>query len=323
MKRKANFVAVALRVNRSASGARTRSFVALAFALAIIATGSAFAIGSTASALPAPPAQPPGLDHFLCYNASTPAGTTFPVIPSQLMSQFPGAINITQTSATVDLHCNPATKKVKSASGAVTKYKAMSPSWHLLCVAIDTSQSPDTHVVKVSDQFGEAKLTTGPPSQFCLPSLKTLTQSPSGAPVFTPPGPNEVTPDHFTCYTIENQTGGQPFTEIPPVVKVKDQFNTRPVRVQIGPPTMLCLPTQKTLESGPNAGQVTPITNATAHLLCFQVSGVPTPTVGTVFDENQFNQQPFNPQAPGPGYTPIEIGSVSSLCLPSYKKLIS
>jgi hypothetical protein len=83
---------------------------------------------------------------------------------------------------------------------------------------------------------------------------------------------------------------------------------------------MLCLPTKKTLEP---SGQVTPITNAMAHLLCFQVSGVPTPTVGVVYDENQFNQQPFNPAAPGPGFTPIEIGPVNSLCLPSYKKLIS
>jgi hypothetical protein len=300
--------------------ARGRSMAALSFAGALLAAYSAFVLAPSASALPAPPAQPPGLDHFLCYNASTPAGVAFPVIPSQLSNQFPGLMNVTQTSATVDLHCNPATKKVKSTSGAVTTYQAKSPSWHLLCVAIDTAQSPSTHVVKVSDQFGAAKLTTGPPSQFCLPSLKSL--GPASNPTFVPPAATETTPDHFTCYPIENPAGGQPFTQIPPVVKVKDQFTGGKIRVQVGPPTMLCLPTQKTLESGPDAGHVTPITNATAHLLCFQVTGIPTPTVGTVYDENQFNQQPFNPQSPGPGFTPIQIGTANSLCLPSYKKLI-
>jgi hypothetical protein len=241
----------------------------------------------------------------------------FPVLPSQLKNQFPGAINVTQTSATVELHCNPASKKVTSATGKVTSYPAKSPSWHLLCIGIDASQQPNTHVVKVSDQFGAAKLTTGPPSQFCLPSLKSL--GPASNPTFTAPGTSETMPDHFTCYPIENPTGGQPFTQIPPVVTVKDQFTVKQVRVQIGPPTTLCLPTQKTLE--PN-GPVTKITNATAHLLCFQVSGVPT-NQPLVFDENQFNQQPFNPKKPGPGFTPIQIGTANSLCLPSYKKLIS
>jgi hypothetical protein len=317
MKRNHYFIA-ALRPKRSPMRPNVRPFLALAFALAIVGTSSTLAFGSAASALPRPPAQPPGLDHFICYNASVPPGVAFPVLPSQLKNQFPGAINLTQTSAKVDLHCNPATKKVTSVTGKVTSYPAKSPSWHLLCIAIDASQQPDTHVVKVSDQFGAAKLTTGPPSQFCLPSLKSL--GPASNPMFTPPAASETTPDHFTCYPIENPTGGQPFTQIPPVVMVKDQFTVKLVRVQIGPPTTLCLPTQKTLE--PN-GQVTKITNPTAHLLCFQVSGVPTGTVPIVFDENQFNQQPFNPKKPGPGFTPIQIGTANSLCLPSYKKLIS
>jgi hypothetical protein len=318
MTRTHSFIAAALGSSRTAFRAKVRPFVALSFILAVIGTSSTLAFGSAASALPRPPAQPPGLDHFLCYNASVSPGVAFPVLPSQLKNQFPGAINLTQTSAKVDLHCNPATKKVTSATGKVTSYPAKSPSWHLLCIAFDASQQPATHVVKVSDQFGAAKLTTGPPSQFCLPSLKSL--GPASNPVFTPPAASETMPDHFTCYPIENPTGGQPFTQIPPAVSVKDQFTTKLVRVQIGLPTTLCLPTQKTLE--PN-GPVTKITNATAHLLCFQVSGVPTGKVSTVFDENQFNQRPFNPKKPGPGFTPIQIGTASSLCLPSFKKLLS
>jgi hypothetical protein len=318
MKRLRYFIAEALRPSRSALRANVRRFVALAFAFAVIGTSSTLAFGSAASALPRPPAQPPGLDHFICYNASVPPGIAFPVLPSQLKNQFPGLVNLTQTNAQVVLHCNPATKRVTSVTGKVTSYPAKSPSWHLLCIAIDVSQPPNTHVVKVSDQFGAAKLTTGPPSQFCLPSLKSL--GPASNPVFTPPAASEIQPDHFTCYPIENPTGGQPFTQIPPVVMVKDQFTGRLVPVQIGLPTRLCLPTQKTLEP---SGQVTKITNATAHLMCFQVSGVPPSNVPTVFDENQFNQQPFHPNKPGPGFTPIEIGTANSLCLPSYKKLLS
>ncbi len=317
MKRRPYFFAAARDRCRSAFRENARSLIASVFGLAVIAASSTLAFGSAASALPAPPAQPPGLDHFICYNASVPPGTAFPVLPSQLKNQFPGLIDLTQTSAQVSLHCNPATKKVTNAAGKVTTYPAKSPSWHLLCISIDASQQPPTHVVKVSDQFGAAKLTTGPPSQFCLPTLKSL--GPATGPMFNPPATSETRPDHFTCYPIENPTGGQPFTQIPPVVMVKDQFTVKLVRVQVGPPTTLCLPTQKTLVA---SGQVTKITNATAHLLCFQVSGVPS-NMPTVYDENQFNQQPFNPKKPGPGFTPIQIGTANSLCLPSYKKLIS
>ena len=208
-------------------------------------------------------------------------------------------------------------------TGKVTSYQAKSPSWHLLCVAFDAAQQPDTHVVKVSDQFGAAKLTTGPPSQFCLPSLKSLLPPASPTRCSLPPAVvARPCPTTSPATRSRIPTGGQPFTQIPPVVSVKDQFTTKLVRVQIGPPTTLCLPTQKTLERGPMR-PVTKITNATAHLLCFQVSGVPTPTVSTVFDENQFNQRPFNPKKPGPGFTPIQIGTANSLCLPSFKKLLS
>jgi len=284
-------------------------------ALVISFGGAAFAAGTSALALPPPPAQPPGLDHFLCYNASvSPAGPPFPVIPSQLANQFPNPILL--QGGTVDLHCNPATKKVVSAAGVSTIYPAQSPSWHLLCIGIQASQGGvDTHLVKVSDQFGAAKLITGAPSQFCLPSLKTL---PGVA--FKPPAAGEITPDHFTCYPVRPAgTLVQPFTQIPPIVKVKDQFTGTKVQVRVGPPSALCLPTLKALL--PN-GPVTPITNATAHLLCFQVT-TPAISAPLVFDENQFNQQPFNPLAPGPGFTAISIGTPSLLCLPSYKRLIS
>jgi len=60
-----------------------------------------------------------------------------------------------------------------------------------MCYSITAIQRPNRHRVLVTNQFGAAKLDTGAPNQFCLPSLKSL-QTP---PVFNPPAPNEIMPD--------------------------------------------------------------------------------------------------------------------------------
>jgi len=90
----------------------------------------------------------------------------------------------------------------------------------------------------------------------------------------------------------------------PPNVQVKDQFSTGPIPVQIGPPTELCVPTQKTVKTVVKA----PITNPAGHLLCFQVT--PTPVISPIWDKNQF------------GVGSLDIAKTSTLCLPSDKKLI-
>jgi hypothetical protein len=269
---------------------------AAAAVLAAALTGAASAGGS----VPAPPAQPRGLDHFLCYQATAVAGVpTFKVPPGvSLLNQFSSA-PFTPTFRTVSMHCNPALKVVTTATGQVISYPPASPSWHLLCFLIAGVQQPNSHIVRVTNQFGTGQLKTAGPAQFCLPSLKS-TQTP---PVFNPPGPNEIQPDHFTCYPVRYTTSGPRFSP-PPMVAAGDQFdNFKPITLRVSAPVKLCVPTQKTV-----GGVVTPIKNPAAHLLCFAVSQ--TPVITPVWDQNQF------------GVGELSIRATQSLCLPSFKKLI-
>jgi hypothetical protein len=234
-----------------------------------------------------------GLDHFLCYDASAVPGVVPITAPAgvSLLNQFSSTAFKPKFNP-VDLHCNPA---LKVANGK--KFPPKSPSFHLFCFAITGKQAPNAHVVAVSNQFGRAKLTTGAPNQFCLPSLKSL-QTP---PVFNPPAPNEIRPDHFTCYPVKVKAGA---FKPPASVMVRDQFSTALVPVTVGAPQELCVPTQKMIRGAIKA----PITNPAAHLLCFRVSK--TPAISPVWDQNQF------------GTGELNIGLTRLLCLPSAKKLI-
>jgi len=269
----------------------------LAVLAVVIATGGCFvAVESSAVARSPKASAPPGLDHFLCYNAAPVTTGTKPVfkVPAgvTLLNQFSAAA-FAPKFATIDLHCNPATKIIPGAT-----FPPLSPSWHLMCYAITGTQKPNTHLVTVSNQFGQENLTTGPPNQFCLPSLKTTTTRPK----FTPPGPNEIQPDHFTCYPVKPAGGGgfQP----PSPIRVLDQFTKKPIVVKVGAPTELCVPTQKSIKGVVMAR----ITNPAAHLLCFTVS--PTPVITPIWDQNQF------------GTGQLDVKNTNSLCLPSAKTLI-
>jgi hypothetical protein len=272
---------------------RRMMFAALAV---LVATGGLFVAVQSSAAKTRGTPPPPGLDHFLCYNATAVAGTK-PIfkVPSgvTLLNQF-SSTPFKATFGAIDLHCNPALKMV---GGAV--FQPQSPSWHLMCYAIRGHQVPGTHQVQVTNQFGAAKLKTAQANQFCLPSLKSL----KTPPVFTPPGPNEIMPDHLTCYPVK-YLGPARFRP-PGPVQVEDQFSpAAPVAVTIGNPTELCLPTQKMVKGVVKA----PIAHPDAHLLCFQVSQ--TPVISPIWDRNQF----------GTGELGITI--TSTLCLPSFKTLI-
>ena len=264
--------------------------------------GSAAASAASAANVPLPAAGPTGLDHFLCYSASTLPGQNFVIPPKvKLKNQFSTKAFLA-TFGPVVQHCNPALKVVSTATGTQS-FPPQSPSWHLLCFAIRGNQVPSTHLVQVTDQFGQGRLKTGPPQHFCLPSLKS-TQTP---PVFNPPGPNEIMPDHFTCYPVTLKSGS--FTP-PGAVLVGDQFNNfQPVTVQVGAPNSLCLPTKKIVFSSSGTKTVTKVTNSVAHLLCFDVVS-PESFTGTVWDQNQFGVGGMNIQQP--------LG----LCVPSFKTLI-
>ncbi len=278
----------------------------LALAAAMVlsgAVGTLLIAGSNAvpASAVAPPAgpQPAGLDHFLCYNAvslKSPKGLPKFKIPKGvvLFNQLAPKGFTPKISKTLAAHCNPATKIVP---GAV--FAAMSPSWHLLCFQISKAPAPISPTATVSNQFSPTApvhLALKAPTSLCLPSLKSL----KTPPVFSPPGPNEIMPDHFTCYPATYAPGSPPFT--PPPVQVLDQFAPAPVSVQIGNPTLLCVPTKKVV-----AGKTYPITNPQAHLVCFAVTQ--TPIISPVWDENQF------------GVGELAIRSTSTLCLPSFKTI--
>jgi hypothetical protein len=273
---------------------RRFAFVALA---GVMAMGSlVVAVQSGAGAVAKTrPAAVSGLDHFLCYDA-TPVPGVVPIIPPNgvtLLNQFSSSLFKPKFSP-ADMHCNPALKIVPSG-----QFPPKSPSWHLFCFSIaGTKQKPNQHVVQVANQFGTAKLRTGPPNQFCLPSLKSL-QTP---PVFNPPNPSEIMPDHFTCYPVR-PFGGSLF-KLPTKLKVQDQFSSAPVQVSILQPTQLCVPTQKMVKGAIKG----PITNPAAHLLCFPVTK--TPVITPIWDQNQFGQGM------------LDVTKTNSLCLPSDKRLL-
>jgi hypothetical protein len=241
------------------------------------------------------PAIPAGLDHFLCYDASSVAGTA-PITPPNgvtLLNQF-SSTQFRPRWSPIDLHCNPALKVLPSG-----QFPPKSPSWHLMCFSIaGTIQQPNKHLVQVTNQFGTARLRTAGPNQFCLPSLKS-TQTP---PVFNPPAPGEIMPDHFTCYPV--RPFGTKLFKLPTKLRVQDQFSTAQIQVTVSQPTELCVPTQKMVKGAIKAQ----ITNPAAHLLCFPVTQ--TPVTSPIWDQNQF------------GTGQLNVTKTSTLCLPSDKKLL-
>jgi len=231
------------------------------------------------------------VDHFLCYTAaSTPTSTSgFNVPPAVgLFDQFsPNGFG--PTIGGVDLDCNPAQKTVRTGVTPITN-----PEAHLLCWNITAPTGSRT--VSVTNQFGTATLNTGTPTQLCLPSWSSAQSPPAKTPA-TPPGLS-----HFTCYTVSYAPGTTPFKP-PKSVLVKDQFATKPVKVNVGTPKLLCLPTTKIVN-----GVTYPAQNPQTHLLCFTVS--PTPTRNPVYDENQF------------GTGKVQIKKTALLCLPSTKVIV-
>ena len=262
---------------------RTRRFAGVSVAVTVLVAAGTIA--------PATAAQPPGLDHFVCYAAS---GTGFKTPNVLLQNQFSPKGFQAATGAVVS-HCNPVVKTLPS--GAVTGVR--NPRAHLACVAIKPATKQPSMVVDVVNQFGKARLTTGAPFALCLPSWKNPT-TPKFPPATQPPGL-----DHFTCYRAAYLPGTAPLT-LPAFVKLKDQFGT--VTAKLGLPQALCLPTAKTVN--PATGP-TKVTNPRAHLLCLQVfPSQPVKLPRTVFDKNQF------------GIAKVTVTKTATLCLPSFKTIV-
>ena len=107
-----------------------------------------------------------------------------------------------------------------------------------------------------------------------------------------------ATIDHQLCY----QANAQGFKI--PTVQLENQFSTTPFTPKISSVAFHCNPVQKTLPDG----QVFPITNPKAHLLCYNIteSAQPTPMVKVT---NQF------------GSATLQPGQPNLLCLPTWKSL--
>jgi len=257
--------------------------------IAVLIAGAAPAVSAAV--------QPKGLDHFLCYAASTdPAGPQFqPPKPIRLVNQFAPNGFRAKVSPVPNGHCNPAEKVVMTAAGPVVT-PITHPKAHLLCFPITAPVQP-TNVVAVRNQFGRSKMVVGQPDSLCLPTWKNLKKPP---PTAQPPGL-----DHFTCYPVDYAPGAKPF-QPPNDVRVKDQFtpaSAEPLQVQVGAPRQLCVPTTKIIP-----GAEFPPQHPDAHLLCFDVTQ--TPIMSPVNDQNQF------------GAAPVNITATKFLCLPTFKTVV-
>jgi hypothetical protein len=253
-----------------------------------IAAGTATA-GTATSQHRVHTAQPPPVDHQLCYNAS---GSHFTIPPGvRLINQFSPNGFVPVISSALTVHCNPVQKTLPS--GQV--FPITNPNAHLGCFPLAVPSPQPTPTVTVTNQFGSATLVPAQPNLLCAPSWKSLTGPPGKTPT-TPPGLN-----HFTCYPVSLKSGAYK----PPPVRLQDEFAHTPVSATVNPvPAELCLPTEKILPTG----QVFPIINPSQHLLCFPVS--PTPIIPQVWDENQF------------GTSSVTIRSTRWLCLPSTKVIV-
>ena len=150
------------------------SAVRLALAGAAVALGVAGTAAGVAAASAAPArhiAQPPPVDHQLCYTA---AGLHFRV-PSgvRLIDQFSPNGFVPRISPTQDVHCNPVEKILPTEKivGAHV-FPVINPAMHLLCFPV-----PFTPVItKVWDenQFGTSVVHIRATKWLCVPSTKKI-----------------------------------------------------------------------------------------------------------------------------------------------------
>ncbi|HXQ62895.1 MAG TPA: hypothetical protein VN796_11215 [Acidimicrobiales bacterium] len=254
-----------------------------AAALLIGVSGTLLALGATGAPAAATGAAPG--QHYLCYTATAKTGFKIPagtrLIPNGTGNGFVPRFGPAQ------YHCNPTLKVVPTGN-----FPILQPTWHWLCFKITTKQAATT--VTMVNQFGQAQLVTKTPNQLCVPSWKSLTGPPNQTPT-TPPGA-----DHYTCYPASYPKGSTSKFTPPASVQVQDEFSPGAlVKVKVGAPQELCVPTVKILPTG----LTFPINNPSLNYVCFKVSK--TPIINPVFDENQF------------GTGTVTIKKTKWLCVPS------
>jgi hypothetical protein len=204
--------------------------VALALCLVMLSIGGTlFAIEGTSGA-----ASAKVVDHQLCYTA-TATGFKIPT-DVRLIDQFAPNGFVPKIGPLVQ-NCNPVQKAVTLATGGTKVTKISNPNAHLACFKITAPTQP-TKTVVVINQFGSGTLSVGQPQILCLPTWKSLT----GPPKESDAQPPDLS--HFTCYSVSYVKGTAPY-KVPGPVSLQDEFAPKSVRVTVGAPELLCLPTTK------------------------------------------------------------------------------
>jgi hypothetical protein len=240
------------------------------------------------------------LDHFKCYRVTegTPAND-FVKLQDQFDVSVAG-VNLFEHVFVQNpiLFCNPV-KKITSA-GQVTPILNENNHLKMYFIAPTTAQ---TRTVTVRNQFtgtASTPLVVFQPLILAVPTQKR------------PHGPPERL-DHFKCHLVEG-----PSVNVP--VGLVDQFDSEGVRV--GRPLLLCNPTVKIHGETPTGSaadvtledNITPITNPTAHLVCYRIiSPVTPPSIAPVPPRavqvlNQFDKDV------------IKVAQPILLCVPSFKE---
>jgi len=283
--------------------------------------------------------QPGGLDHFLCY----PATSEFSLPPAvRLTDQFGVHDPVTLPSTSPQMLCNPVDKTLLATGPggpAGTTYPAsntgnpVNPDGHLYCFGDATYQpldpsnsSVDPAGYDVQNQFGTFHVNPPlQPTQLCLPSWKYDPNDPGLVPGSVPPSasssgsvwpdPSTLELNHFQCYSV-NVPNTQQIT-----VDLKDQFNNY-TNVSVENAAQLCAPVIKQVypATGGQPGPGSDINgDATmgAHLLCFNIVATPLSSGRGVLVGNQFSQ----PAVGAPvAAVPVNVAAEPvQLCVPSFK----
>jgi hypothetical protein len=252
----------------------------------------ASAILAPSPSVAVPPFQPPDLDHFRCYPVVTHQLGLFFV--ATLTDQFDGTSGRGQDfiAGLAFRFCNPVAKTPDNRGhGTGPSGQIKEPNHHLTLYSIVPTRSSSrlTWRVHVENQFGRQMLTVGDARGLLVPTHKIEEG-------LEPP----VGLNHFKCYQARGP-------EIAVVATLEDQFET--MEVATGEPAVFCNPVEKVV-----SGTTTPIDDADAHLVCYEIAPTAQVVFSTVRHLEIDNQFVPNPPAP------LDVvDSEDLLCVPSRK----
>lgn len=219
---------------------------------------------------PEPPSQSP-VDHFKCYRAKGYRPHARVTLEDQFGVQPEVRVRKPR------LFCNPVAKTAID-TGELTKIN--NPAAHLTGYKI-RGRAPAREIT-VSNQFGEGQtLRVKRPRLLLVPSENN-------------DEPSALNLDHFKCYQASGRRANT-------FVALDDQFGVQP-EVSVGEPGLYCNPVTKRVIA---TGEVTDISDPTAHLTCYHIHD--RHSRGEVDVENQFGRQT------------VEVRRAELLCVPSEK----